>query len=175
VCGGAWGAAARGPAERLRQALDLEHWGAFQYSFHRLADAVLDVARGGRGPAPATILLLSGDVHFSYLARARARAGETTSRVTQLVSSALCNQLSPNLRRAAALSALWPLHLAGRIMTGLARVRPSPLSWRMAERPYFGNTIGEVAFSGSEAEARWYHCPQGGDGALPEIRRRARV
>ena len=175
VCGGAWGSAARGPAEKLRQALDLEHWGAFQYSFHRLADAVLEVARGERGPAPATVLLLSGDVHFSYLARARARAGETTSRVTQLVSSALCNQLPPNFRRAAALSASWPFHVAGRIMTRMARVRRSPLDWRMAERPYFGNTIGEVAFDGREAEARWYHCPQGGDDALPEVRRRARV
>ncbi|MGW5877004.1 DUF7800 domain-containing protein [Nocardiopsis terrae] len=176
VCGGAWGAAARGPAERLRQALDLEHWGAFQYSFHRLADALLDVARGGRGPAPATVLLLGGDVHFSYLARARARAGGgTTSRVTQLVSSALCNQLPLNFRRAAALSASRPFHLAGLVMTWLAGVRRSPLSWRLAGRPHFGNTIGEVAFDGREAEARWYHCPQGGGEALPEVHRRARV
>ncbi|MEU3017724.1 alkaline phosphatase D family protein [Nocardiopsis sp. NPDC007018] len=175
VCAGAWGSAARGPAERLRQALDLEHWGAFQYSFHRLANAVLDVARGGRGPAPATVLLLGGDVHFSYLARARARAGETGARVAQLVSSALCNQLSPNLRRAATLSASWPLHLAGRVLTRLAGVRRSPLSWALDERPYFGNTIGEVVFDGREAEARWYHCPQGGDDALPEVRRRVRL
>ncbi|WP_026129354.1 alkaline phosphatase D family protein [Nocardiopsis prasina] len=175
VCAGAWGSAARGPAERLRQALDLEHWGAFQYSFHRLAEALLDVARGARGPAPATILLLGGDVHFSYLARARAREGRTTSRIAQLVSSALCNQLPPNLRRAATLSASWPLHVAGRVMTRLAGVRRSPLSWDLAERPYFGNTIGEVVFDGREAEALWYHCPQGGDDALPEVRRRTRV
>ncbi|WP_307851224.1 alkaline phosphatase D family protein [Nocardiopsis sp. MG754419] len=171
VCGGAWGSAARGPAERLRQGLDLEHWGAFQYSFHRLADAVLEVARGERGPAPATVLLLSGDVHFSYRARAHARAGETSSRVTQLVSSALCNQLTVNLRRAATLSASAPLHLAGAIMTRLAGVRRAPLRWALAERPFFGNTIGEVRFEGRDALARWYHCPQGGDDALPEVRR----
>lgn len=171
VCGGAWGAAARGPAEKLRQALDLEHWGAFQYSFHRLADAVLEVARGERGPAPATVLLLSGDVHFSYLARAHARSGRTTSRVTQLVSSALCNQLPVNFRRAAALSASAPLHLAGAVMTRLSGVRRSPLRWRLAEKPYFGNTIGEVGFDGREAWARWYNRPRGGDTALPEVRR----
>ena len=171
VCGGAWGSALKGPAEKLRQALDLEHWGAFQYSFHRLADAVLEVARGERGPAPATVLLLSGDVHFSYLARAHARSGRTTSRVTQLVSSALCNQLPINFRRAAALSASAPLHLAGVVMTGLSGVKRGPLRWRLAEKPYFGNTIGEVDFDGREAWARWYNCPQGGDAALPEVRR----
>lgn len=171
VCGGAWGSAARRPAEKLRQALDLEHWGAFQYSFHRLADAVLEVARGERGPAPATVLLLSGDVHFSYLARAHPRSGGTTSRVTQLVSSALCNQLPVNFRRAAALSASAPFHLAGVVMTRLSGVRRGPLRWRLAEKPYFGNTIGEVAFDGPEARAHWYHCPRGGDATLPEVRR----
>ncbi len=30
VAGGAWGSALTGPAERMRQAMDLEHWGAFQ-------------------------------------------------------------------------------------------------------------------------------------------------
>src|SRR5690625_1008282 len=36
VCAGAWDEKMRAPAERLRQGLDLEHWGAFQYSFTRL-------------------------------------------------------------------------------------------------------------------------------------------
>lgn len=171
VCAGAWGSAARGPAERLRQALDLEHWGAFQYSFRRLAEAVLEVARGERGPAPTTVLFLSGDVHFSYLARARARSGQTTSRVTQLVSSALCNQLPVAFRRAASLSASPLFHLAGVVLTWMAGVKRGPLKWRPAERPYFGNTIGEVDFDGREARARWYHCPLGGDDALPEVRR----
>ncbi|WP_017605230.1 alkaline phosphatase D family protein [Nocardiopsis alkaliphila] len=171
VCGGAWGSLARGLGERLRQALDLEHWGAFQYSFHRVAEAVLEVACGERGPAPATVLFLSGDVHFSYWARARARSGVTTSRVTQLVSSALCNQLPVDFRRAAALSASRPFHLAGAILARLAGVRRGPLRWRTAEPPYFGNTIGEVEFDGRGARARWYHCARGGDDALPEVRR----
>lgn len=171
VCAGAWGRAARGPGERLRQALDLEHWGAFQYSLHRLSDAISEVARGERGPAPATVLILSGDVHFSYAARVRLRtAGEDGSRVTQLVSSALCNRLSPVMRRVAALSAGAPFHLAGAIMSRAAGVRRPSLTWRLTDRPYFDNTIGEVDFDGRGAHARWYHCPGGENGAPPRVR-----
>ena len=175
VSAGAWGERLRAPAEKLRQKLDLEHWGAFQYSFRRLAEGVLDVARGGRGAAPTTVLLLSGDVHFSYLARARARDGETSSRIAQLVSSPLCNQLPLPLRRMARLSATWPFHLAGLAMTRLAGVAAPALRWSLAERPYFGNTIGEVTFDGRAAEARWYHCAEGGPDALPVVHRSARL
>src|SRR5699024_12327976 len=93
------------PAEKLRQKLGPEHWGAFQYACHRLADGMLELARGRRGAIPTTVLLLSGDVHFSHLARVRPRDGRTTSRIAQLVSSPLCNQLSPPLRRMARMSA----------------------------------------------------------------------
>src|SRR5690606_36526595 len=50
---GAWG---RWPAvvgERLRQGLDLEHWGAFSESFDRVAAMVDEVADGQRGQAPS--------------------------------------------------------------------------------------------------------------------------
>ena len=171
VCAGAWGEKMRAPAERLRQGLDLEHWGAFQYSFTRLTETLLEVARGERGPAPATVLLLSGDVHFSYLARARPCEGqELSSRVTQLVSSPLCNRMPSNLRRTAWLSTTWPFHLAGRVMTRLARIAPPALRWALEGRPYFGNTIGEVFLRGREAEARWYHCSNGGPYAVPGVR-----
>ena len=64
----------RGPAsrarlaEKLRQAADLEHWAAFGDSFERLGRALVAVARGEHGPAPATALVLSGDVHHAYAA-----------------------------------------------------------------------------------------------------------
>src|SRR5690606_7177257 len=57
-------------AEKLRRAADLEHWAAFRDSFERLARLLLDVAAGRRaetsGCAPATICVLSGDVHHAY-------------------------------------------------------------------------------------------------------------
>ncbi|MBB6119719.1 alkaline phosphatase D family protein [Nocardiopsis algeriensis] len=168
VCAGVWGRWPRGPGERLRQALDLEHWGAFRHSFARLSAAVGELSRGERGPAPATVLFLGGDVHFSYLARARHRDGGG-SRITQLVSSPLCNQLSPGLRRTAALSASAPVRIAGRVMAFLAGVPRPPLRWRLEGRPHFGNTIGEVSFEGRRARARWYHAPVGGPDALPGV------
>ena len=38
VCGGAWGSLAARAGEKVRQELDLEHWGAFDDSFERLAE-----------------------------------------------------------------------------------------------------------------------------------------
>ena len=51
VCDGAWG---EGPArlgERMRRALDFDHWAAFQSSFHRFAKLLEDVGSGRRGRA----------------------------------------------------------------------------------------------------------------------------
>ncbi|MFI6578763.1 alkaline phosphatase D family protein [Nocardiopsis sp. NPDC050513] len=192
VCAGAWGRWARGPAERVRQALDLEHWGAFQYSFRRLGAGVRALAGGERGRAPATLLFLSGDVHFSYLARTGgtdgtrsegaeqdatrpAPSGGRRTRVAQLVSSPLCNQLPIHLRRAARLSASGPFAVLGRVLARLAGVPRPWLRWRLEGPPYFGNTIGEVVFEGASAEAAWYHCPGAGPDALPRVHRRARV
>ena len=58
----------RGSGERLRQAVDLEHWAAFQNSFQAVAGIATELADGDRGPSPLTVTFLSGDVHFSYLA-----------------------------------------------------------------------------------------------------------
>ena len=55
-------------AETVRQAADLEHWAAFGHSFERLAAALTSVARGEHGRAPASALVLSGDVHHAYAA-----------------------------------------------------------------------------------------------------------
>ncbi|WP_026127561.1 alkaline phosphatase D family protein [Nocardiopsis lucentensis] len=190
VCEGAWGGWARGPAERVRQALDLEHWGAFQHSFRRLGEGVRALCGGERGPAPSTVLFLSGDVHFSYLARTDGAEGdlpagspggaapapdERRTRVAQLVSSPLCNQLPLPLRRSARLSASWPFTAAGRVLTWLARVPRPWLRWRLDGPPYFGNTIGEVVFDGPDAEAVWYHCPEAGQDVLPHVYRRVAV
>ena len=68
---GAWGERGARAGERLRQAVDLEHWGAFQSSFQAVARQVMEVAAGKRGRAPSTVTFLSGDVHHSYVSEAR--------------------------------------------------------------------------------------------------------
>ena len=49
VCAGAWGRPAAWVGERIRRALDLEHWPAFHASFVRMIDLLRDVASGAAG------------------------------------------------------------------------------------------------------------------------------
>jgi hypothetical protein len=54
VCDGAWGDWAVAPGEKLRRALDLDHWAAFHMSFKKLEGLLREVARGRARP-PARI------------------------------------------------------------------------------------------------------------------------
>ena len=95
LAGGAWGKVGGRIGERLRQAVDLEHWGAFQHGFGEVADMALSVAYGERGPAPDTVTFLSGDVHHSYVSEVRRvheRSGPR-SRIVQAVCSPIRNPL----------------------------------------------------------------------------------
>lgn len=94
VCGGAWGRWATGWGEKLRRALDLEHWAAFNFSFRRLEKILIEVATGKRGRPPATIIGLGGDVHHAYLAQIGFRKGiGAQSAVYQAVCSPFRNPL----------------------------------------------------------------------------------
>ena len=94
---GAWGRRPAGLGERMRQELDLEHWGAFQESFRKVAEMVVQVAAGERGRAPRTVTFLSGDVHHSYFSEVtrlhRKDRRELQSRVLQVVCSPIRNPL----------------------------------------------------------------------------------
>ncbi|MGP4001196.1 alkaline phosphatase D family protein [Streptomyces sp. 8N706] len=75
-------AGARGPrwariAEGLRQRGDLEHWAAFPSSFDALT-TLIEEAGSGEG-APATVCVLSGDVHHAYVAEPRLPDGEESA------------------------------------------------------------------------------------------------
>ena len=98
---GAWGRAAR-VGEKLRQGVDLEHWGAFQESFRKVAEMVVQVAAGERGRAPRTVTFLSGDVHHSYVSEVtrlhREDRRELQSRVLQVVCSPIRNPLPQWMR-----------------------------------------------------------------------------
>ena len=71
LCAGSRGRIFARDGEWVRRAVDLEHWAAFRKSFDRLAALFERVGRGEHGgPAPATICVLSGDVHHSYVSEA---------------------------------------------------------------------------------------------------------
>ncbi len=140
-------------AETVRQTADLEHWAAFGNSFERLGRALVRLARGEMGPAPATALVLSGDVHHCYAAEL-VEPGGLTSRVHQLTVSPLHNQAPHPIRVGFRIG--WS-GWTRRITLGLrrlARVPASDLEWTKIGGPWFGNAIGELVLDGRGARFR---------------------
>jgi hypothetical protein len=152
VCAGAWGRPAARAGEAIRQALDLEHWSAFRRSFDLLVDDVRAVGAGERGTPPASIVLLSGDVHHAYLAEAGfPREAGVRSAVVQAVCSPLRNPLD---RRERAMLRAALTRTAGVVAGLLARaagVREPAVRWRFPEAPTFDNQIATLSLDGRSA------------------------
>jgi hypothetical protein len=156
VCRGAWGRPAAKLGESIRQLVDLEHWSAFQDSFGHLVKLLRSAASGERsnGPPPASIVLLSGDVHHGYLARVSFRDSVESS-VYQVVSSPLRNPLG--LPERFGFNAAWtkPGELIGKAVARLAGVPEPDVGWRlMHEEPWFDNHVSTLEFRGREATLR---------------------
>jgi hypothetical protein len=152
VCGGAWGAWAARLAERLRQGLDLEHWAAFGGCFETMSRLLREVGSGQRGAAPASIVLLSGDVHHAYLAEAGfPRSAGVTSAIVQAVCSPVRNPLDSRERRALRAALSKPAELVGRALARAAGVREPGFRWRFPEEPTFDNQVATLLIDGREA------------------------
>ena len=163
VCAGAWGPVAARLAERLRQGLDLEHWAAFQRSFHQLLALTREVGAGRCGAPPATILFLGGDVHQGYLQEVAFRARDgVRSAVYQAVCSPVRNPLSR--RERAMLKAGHRSVVLGRLLGRLARavgVTEPEAGWRLVQKPTFDNQIATLRFDGRHAALRLEHTDPG--------------
>lgn len=152
VCDGAWGKLAARIGEKVRRALDLEHWAAFQDSFHRLVRTLEELASGRRGHPPASIVLLGGDIHQAYVAEVAFRdpAG-AKSRVYQAVCSPFRHPLSKRERSAFRVAqrsrALrWLTHR----MAHSAGVRDPTVRWRALQEPTFDNQVAWVWLDGRQ-------------------------
>ena len=153
VTAGAWGSRASRFGEKVRQALDLEHWAAFSSSFERMVGRLVEVSRGEHGPAPATVVVLSGDVHHSYVAPVQLPSGSRPgSPVVQVVSSPMRNAFPRRLQRAFAFAASPPARLVGRLLAMSVRLPPPPVRWASQGGPLFGNTLGALRLDGSRAD-----------------------
>jgi phosphodiesterase/alkaline phosphatase D-like protein len=157
-------------AEKTRRAVDLEHWPAFYKSFVRLAEMVARVA--GHPDGPATVSVLSGDVHHCYAARAE-WAGESVqspgAAVHQLVCSPVNNYVPLFLKPAFTLSWSHPAATVARWWARRHGVPPLPLSWANTCGPLFGNTIATIQVDGRSAEVL-FEQPRASD-ALDEVGR----
>ena len=175
VCEGAWGRLAAGLGEKLRRGLDLEHWAAFHQSLVDLEDLVDRISAGRHGDAPATVVLLSGDVHHAYLARAVFASGNgTRSPVYQAVCSPFRNPLDSHERRAIEFGMSRP---AERLTGALARAAGVPeekVTWTIEEGPWFDNQVAMLDLDGRTAWAKLEKTvvPQNGPPQLEEVMRR---
>ncbi len=160
LCAGAWGAVAVRLGERVRRAIDLEHWASFRSSFDRLAAALREVAAGERGSAPASIVILSGDVHYAYLAEAEFPGERVESKVYQAVCSPLRHCLDRPLELANRFAFRRTAERIGALLARSVRLPRPPLAWQMKGGPYFANEVATLELRDREAHLRLDRTPR---------------
>jgi hypothetical protein len=119
-----------------------------------VAEMVVEVARGVRGRAPASVTFLSGDVHHSYVALAEAASGEKlVSRVVQAVCSPIRNPLPGWMKGVIRLAAARPARPTGRKLGG--RVPSSPLHWELTRGPWYDNNLAVLELQPDRLHFWW--------------------
>jgi hypothetical protein len=171
VCGGAWGRLATKLGEFVRQLVDLEHWAAFHDSFEELAALLRSVGAGERsnGKPPASVVVLSGDVHHGYLAEVGFGDG-VESPIYQAVGSPLRNLLGLPERLAMRFGWSGLGERVGKTLARLAGVEEPAVSWRLKhEKPWFDNHISTLELRGREATLK-VETPTPEDAGEPRLR-----
>ena len=146
--------------EWARRAVDLEHWGAFRNSFDDLVGLLTEVAAGDSRPAPASILLLGGDVHCSYLEEVELtapRVADSPTRVHQLVMSPFRNPLQKSIRAVNRLSVREPLPALTRRLARAVGVRDPEVRWRVSDGVWFDNGVMTLVLRGRRARVQVDH------------------
>ena len=154
LCAGSRGRLLSRMGESIRRAADLEHWAAFRKSFDRLARFFERVGRRqDGGSTPATICVVSGDVHHSYVSEAD-YPEPLKSRVFQITCSPIHNTIPLLMRLVFHVG--WSNTVEG-IVRFLARqtgVPPLPIHWHHPSGPHFGNTLALLILDGRSARVR---------------------
>jgi len=165
ICAGAWGRHAARLGEKIRRAVDLEHWSAFHDSFERFCDWLRAVADGDETERPpSTIVLLGGDVHNVYINQVTLPTTSTEpSRVYQIVCSPFRNPLSAMQRHAVQMINSRPATAVARLFARLARVTRSRTEWRLIRQPSFLNSLGELHLHDRAARAALYRSAHQGE------------
>ncbi len=158
ICAGAWGKTAARVGEFIRQVIDLEHWAAFHDSFDHLADLLRSVGTGERSTnrPPASVVVLSGDVHHGYLAEIGFEDGASVKSPTyQMVSSPLRNPLGFPERLALHVGWTKPGELLGKALARLSSAKEPDISWRLMHKdPWFVNHVSTLELRGREASLK---------------------
>lgn len=151
VAQGQWG---RWPAkfgEWFRQLLDLEHWAAFRESMDELTD-LLGAAVSTEERPPSTVLMLSGDVHCSYTARAElAATPHPDTEIHQLTMSPFRNDIERPAKAGFRLLNRRRFASAVHRLARWAKVGDVAIDWQLEHGPWFDNGVMIVAFEGPSA------------------------
>jgi hypothetical protein len=134
----------------VRQGVDLEHWAAFRHSFVEVCDVLADLSV--RPGGPRTVAVLSGDVHYSFLARARREDGAAFAQVT---CSPLRNPLGALMRYLNVFAFWQPVAGVAKVLAARAYVAQPRVEWDVDEGPWFDNAIATVRVEGPLAEVVW--------------------
>ena len=156
LAAGSWGPWVARQAEKARRAADLEHWPAFGRSFEEMVELLDDVASGRLGRAPASVVLLSGDVHPAYVDRVGfPRGGGPRSPVLQAVCSPYRNPLPPGQHRLiATLHTRWAWG-AARLLGRAAGAPDPPVGWRRELGPWYDNQLAWLELDGRRGRLRF--------------------
>lgn len=169
VANGSWGRLPAWGAEKLRRELDFDHWAAFRESFHKLRELLYEVASGERGKAPASVIVLSGDVHHAYLSEVaypRSANGGSSERapVYQAVCSPYRNPLDEKERRVVRWGFTRTFTAIAALLARAAGADDPGIRWRTLEGPCFDNQVATLEIEGRHALMRLDKTVPGEDG-----------
>ena len=145
--------------EWVRRVVDLEHWAAFRRSFDALIALLGEISRGQGASTPASILVLGGDVHCSYLEEVQltGQSAESDTEIHQLVMSPYRNPLHRPIRVVNQLARLRPIVAAMRLLASSVGVRDPEVKWRITDGIWFHNGVMTLVLDGRTASVEVDH------------------
>jgi hypothetical protein len=156
VSDGAWGKLFARFGERLRRKLDLEHWPAFGASFVQLEQLLTGLATGADGEPPASVTIISGDVHHSYLTAVGLPAGtRPRSAVYEVVCSPFHQSMPPMMQRGQRLASTKAGGLIGAAVASLAGAVAPAIRWQVTQGPWFENMLATLEYDARAAHVRF--------------------
>ena len=158
---GGYGRIARAVSEWTRQKIDLEHWPAFNTSFMRMVDLMRQVCRAAE--PPASIVILSGDVHCSYAAGASVvDTAHPGTLIHQLTMSPFRNPLPLPIKIINRTFDRKGLRVPLRRLAHAVGLTDTGLEWGIDAGPWFANGVMTVVVDGRTAHVEIDHAQHRG-------------
>jgi hypothetical protein len=132
----------------VRRSLDLEDWPAFPASFAAFSELIWSL-RASESP-PASIVVASGDIHFSYAASVDQFADASGPKVWQVVSSPIRNALIPHERGAMRLAITRTGGIVGSLLRRTSRGVDTRPGLSVEAGPYFANNMCVIDYGAED-------------------------